>query len=78
MLPHSWSPVVSWETESCWERVWAFWRVILHGEAGVRDALPLEGSWLHSAVVDPGNNLCYLNCSGGWGRVDKTTTNGPL
>jgi hypothetical protein len=27
----------------------------------VRDALPLKGSWLPSAVVDPGNDLCYLN-----------------
>jgi hypothetical protein len=22
----------------------------------------LKGSWLHLAVVDPGNDLCYLNC----------------
>jgi hypothetical protein len=37
------------------------------------DALPFEGSWLHSAVVDPGNDLCYLTAVG----VDKTTK-GPL
>jgi hypothetical protein len=27
----------------------------------------------YSAMVDPGNDLCYLNCGG----VDKTTTKRP-
>jgi hypothetical protein len=40
----------------------------------VRDTLPFKGSWLHLAVADPGNNLCYLNCGG----VDKKMTKGPL
>jgi hypothetical protein len=30
----------------------------------IRDALPLERSWLDSIVVDPWSNLCYFNCSG--------------
>jgi hypothetical protein len=27
----------------------------------VRDILSFEGSWLHLAVVDPWNDLCYFN-----------------
>jgi hypothetical protein len=57
-----WSPVVSWEAGSCPGRV------LLHGEAG-SGMHSIEGSWLHSAVVDPRNDLCYLNCVG----VEKTT-----
>jgi hypothetical protein len=30
----------------------------------IRDALPLERSWLVLAVMDPRSNLCYFNCSG--------------
>jgi hypothetical protein len=37
----------------------------------VRAALPLEGSWLHLAMVDPWNNLCYLNCGGGGQNNNK-------
>jgi hypothetical protein len=40
----------------------------------IRDALTFERSWLDSAVVYPGNYLCYFNC----GRVDDITTKGPL
>jgi hypothetical protein len=30
----------------------------------IRDALPLERSWIDSTVVDPRSNLCYFNCGG--------------
>jgi hypothetical protein len=30
----------------------------------IRDALPLERSWLDSTVVDPRSNLSYFNCGG--------------
>jgi hypothetical protein len=30
----------------------------------IRDALPLERSWLDLAVVDPRSNHHYFNCSG--------------
>jgi hypothetical protein len=36
-------------------------------------ALPLEGRWPHSAVVDPGNDTTSTVVG-----VDKTTTKGPL
>jgi hypothetical protein len=35
----------------------------------VGDAFLFEGSWHHSAVGDPGNDLCFFNCMG----MDKTT-----
>jgi hypothetical protein len=37
----------------------------------VRNALPFEGSWLHLAVVDPGNDLCYLSYCGGGQNNNK-------
>jgi hypothetical protein len=40
----------------------------------VRDALPFEGHLLHSAGVDPENDLVTLTAVG----VDKTTTKGPF
>jgi hypothetical protein len=54
---HSWFPVVSWEEASCPGRILRFFRVILHGETGLR-------MYSHSreTVVDPRSKLCYFNC----------------
>jgi hypothetical protein len=35
----------------------------------VKDALPLEGGWIHSAVVDLGKDFCYLQ----WWLIKKMT-----
>jgi hypothetical protein len=43
-----------------------------------RDALPFTGSWLHLAVVDPGNDLCYFNCSGSGQNDNKRVPPGGL
>jgi hypothetical protein len=34
-------------------------------QSQIRDALPLERSWLDSTVMYPRSNLCYFNCSEG-------------
>jgi hypothetical protein len=69
----SWYPVVTWEVGSCQGRVQAFWRVILHGEAGsgmhshLREAGFTQLWWIQ------GTTSATLTVVG----VDKTTK-GPL
>jgi hypothetical protein len=62
-------PVVSQEADSCRGRALMFQRMILHG--GIRDALPLERSWLDSAVLATSATLAVVG-------VDKVKTKGPL
>jgi hypothetical protein len=45
-------------------------------QSWIRDALPLERSWLYSVVVDPRINLCYFNC--GRGRQNNKKRDPPM
>jgi hypothetical protein len=69
-----WSPIFSWEAESCWGRAWAFQRVILHGEAGSGTYSHLKEAGFTWLWWIQGTISATLTVVG----VDKTTTKGPL
>jgi hypothetical protein len=71
----SWSPVVSWEAESCQGRLLRFCRLVLHGEAGsgmhshLREAGLTWLWWIQGAITA---TLTVV------GVVEKITTRGVL